>query len=153
MFNLRSLRSHSRGLCPGRHWDPGPPKDPTARAVGFNHCPGRSGQNLGIFSGSLSNSVRLEIAIWISEVLDRSGSSCAMPPKQLQYPIFWTRVLSRQINFSSSGGLLFLPRPGDQSGPRSVPERRAITAHLSNRAQAATRLESGATKGHPSGRR
>ena len=68
-------------------------------------------------------------------------------------PHFWTRVLSRQINFSSSGGLPFLPRPGDQSGPRSVPERRAITAHLCNGAQAATGLESGATKGHPSGRR
>ena len=40
------LRSHSPGLCPGRDWNPGPSKDPTARAVGFNHCPGRSGQNL-----------------------------------------------------------------------------------------------------------
>ena len=40
------LRSHSPGLCPGRDWNPGSSKDPTARAVGFNHCPGRSGQNL-----------------------------------------------------------------------------------------------------------
>ena len=51
-------------------------------------------------------------------------------PQAATIPQSWTRVLSRKINFSSSGGLLFLPRPGDQSGPRSVPERRAITAHL-----------------------
>ena len=61
--NLRSLRSHSPGLCPGRDWNPGPLKDPTARAVGFNHCPGRSGQRLEDIFGSLSSSMCLEISI------------------------------------------------------------------------------------------
>ena len=42
---------------------------------------------LVLFFGSLSNSVRLEIAIWISGVLTNSGSFSAMPLKPLQYLI------------------------------------------------------------------
>ena len=127
VFSLRNLRSHSPGLCRGRNWNPGLPTDPTARAVGFNHCPGRSGQHWWIFSGLLSSSVAERYSILFSEVLTGQGAFVQCPPNRYNTPFPGPGPFRERSIFQVLDGLLFLPRPGDQSGPRSVPERRAIT--------------------------
>ena len=50
-----------------------------------------------------------------------------MLPKPLRYPIPGPGPFRERSTFQVLDGLRFLPRPGDLSGPRSVPERRAIT--------------------------
>ena len=103
--------------------------------------------------GSLSYSVRLEIAIWISEVLDRSGSFGAMLPKQLQYLIsgpgsFRARSIF-QVPVASPSYRGRVISPDLVPFPKDVLLLHIFAMEL----KPPQGFESGATKGHPSGRR